>query len=97
MAQLTQELAAAQAEIHALRETLQLISKWESHTPEFAVDYGSNGVRDLYRNLAKEALATTTDDTALRALIAKHCRLTHWNGFNGLVYANKIEDGRAPL
>ena len=41
-----------------LRAALQLIAEWQSHTPEFAVDFGSNGVRDLYRQIAKVALET---------------------------------------
>lgn len=42
-----------------LRQALQQIADWSSHTAEFSVDYGSNGVRDLYRRIAREALAST--------------------------------------
>ena len=49
-----QKQAAALAKA---REALAVIAQWISHTPEYAVDYGSNGVRDLYRAKAREALA----------------------------------------
>lgn len=41
-----------------LAQALQQIADWNSHTTEYAVDYGSNGVRDFYRNIARAALAT---------------------------------------
>lgn len=47
---------AAQAVGGGEREALQIIADWNSHTTEFAVDYGSNGVRDFYRNIARAAL-----------------------------------------
>ena len=81
------QLAAAQARILELRKALYAIHKWNSHTVKFSVNYGSNGVRDLYRNLAEKALATPDDDTALRKLVAKHI----------LYYADKIEEGSEPL
>lgn len=40
-----------------LTQALQQIADWNSHTTEYAVDYGSNGVRDFYRNIARAALA----------------------------------------
>ena len=45
------------------------------------------------------ALATPDDDTALRKLVAKHIRtMGEWYGKHEIViYANKIEDGSAPL
>lgn len=33
------------------------MGKLIQHTPEFAVDYGSNGVRDFYRGIAHDAIA----------------------------------------
>ena len=42
-----------------LTQALQQIADWNSHTTEFAVDYGSNGVRDFYRNIARLALSAT--------------------------------------
>jgi len=40
-----------------MREALERISRWEEHTLELAVNYGSNGVIDHYRQIASEALA----------------------------------------
>ena len=42
-----------------LTQALQQIADWNSHTTEYAVDYGSNGVRDFYRNIARAALSAT--------------------------------------
>lgn len=42
-----------------LRKTLKIILEWNSHAVELAYDYGSNGVRDYYRNIAKRALQDT--------------------------------------
>ena len=42
-----------------LTRALQEIADWNSHTTEFAVDYGSNGVRDFYRGIARAALSAT--------------------------------------
>ena len=42
-----------------LTQALQEIADWNSHTTEFAVDYGSNGVRDFYRCIARAALSDT--------------------------------------
>lgn len=41
----------------AITKALQQIADWNSHTTEFAVDYGSNGVRDFYRGIARAALS----------------------------------------
>lgn len=40
-----------------LLAALKRISAWNEHTVKFAVDNGSNGVRDLYRSIADEAIA----------------------------------------
>ena len=42
-----------------LTQALQQIADWNSHTTEYAVDYGSNGVRDFYRNIARAAISAT--------------------------------------
>ena len=42
-----------------LTQALQQIADWNSHTTEYAVDYGSNGVRDFYRSIARAALSAT--------------------------------------
>jgi len=51
-------------EVHKLRErcsalesALVEIESWSSHTLELAIDQGSNGVRDFYRCIARDALA----------------------------------------
>lgn len=52
----TQARADLEAEVQRLREALARIESWSSHTSEFAIDYGSNGVRDYYRGIASTAL-----------------------------------------
>lgn len=48
--------AAGKAEVRSLREALEQIAAWDQHTSEFSADYGSNGVRDFYRGIARAAL-----------------------------------------
>ncbi len=43
--------------MNKLIQALETIRAWNSHTSEYAVDYGSNGVRDFYRAIAGQALA----------------------------------------
>lgn len=43
--------------VEAYQNALSQIEAWQSHTLELAVERGSNGVRDFYRQIAKEALA----------------------------------------
>jgi hypothetical protein len=50
------------ADNQRLREAIEQISKWQSHTALFALDYGSNGVRDFYRNIASAALTTANKE-----------------------------------
>lgn len=38
------------------REALQKIANWDQHTVEFSLDNGSNGVREVYRTIARKAL-----------------------------------------
>lgn len=40
-----------------LLEALTMIENWSSHTTEFSVDFGSNGVRDFYRAIARAAIS----------------------------------------
>ena len=40
-----------------LLEALKTIESWNSHTTAYAVDFGSNGVRDFYRAIARQAIA----------------------------------------
>jgi hypothetical protein len=51
-------IADLAADNQRLREALEQIAGWQSHTLPFAVDFGSNGVRDFYRNIARDALST---------------------------------------
>lgn len=70
-AELRQQLAAALAACKQKDEALVRIEAWDSHPIAFAVDYGSSGVRDRYRQEAREALAIQPDDSALRAWIGE--------------------------
>jgi len=47
---------ALAAENKALRDALQRIYNWNLHTAQYSIDFGSNGVRDLYRDIARAAL-----------------------------------------
>lgn len=38
------------------REALERIASWSEHPAMLGVDYGSNGVRDYYRKIARDAL-----------------------------------------
>ena len=40
-----------------LLEALKTIESWNSHTTAYAVDFGSNGVRDFYRAIARQSIA----------------------------------------
>jgi hypothetical protein len=40
-----------------LLKALDHIEKWDQHTIEFALDWGSRGVCDLYRGIARDAIA----------------------------------------
>lgn len=39
-----------------LKAALSKIEEWDQHTIDLAVNQGSNGVRDLYRDVARKAL-----------------------------------------
>jgi hypothetical protein len=45
-----------QKRVDGLEQTLNKIAQWESHPVGYEVDFGSWGVRDFYRDLAKKAL-----------------------------------------
>lgn len=62
----------------ALREALQQIANWASHPSDLGVNFGSNGVRDFYRQLARNALAAQPTPEpapveALRKDFAREC------------------------
>ena len=46
-----------------LLEALKRIENWRDHSAEFSIDFGSNGVRDLYRGIAKAAITKATGET----------------------------------
>ena len=58
------------AQVNKLRETIELIAKWNSHTTELAVNHGSSGVRDFYRRIAESSLSEQPP-SALAALKAQ--------------------------
>lgn len=47
----------AESEPVGAREALERIASWSEHPAMLGVDYGSNGVRDYYRKIARDALA----------------------------------------
>lgn len=51
---------AAKSECDELLTALKKIEAWNSHTLEFSIDYGSSGVRDLYRDIARVAIHKVT-------------------------------------
>lgn len=55
-ASLREQNSMVDAKCADLEAALQQIADWQSHSSEFSVDYGSNGVRDFYRLIAKQAL-----------------------------------------
>ena len=57
--EMEQDIRHKQKRIQTLESALIRIKSWDEHTLEFAVDYGSNGVRDHYRNIARGALEET--------------------------------------
>ena len=46
----------AESEPAGAREALERIASWSEHPAMLGVDYGSNGVRDYYRKIARDAL-----------------------------------------
>ena len=45
--------------IHHIESALVRITNWDTHNPQCAIDHGSKGVRDYYRNIARAALKGT--------------------------------------
>ena len=54
-----------------LLEALKTIESWNSHTTAYAVDFGSNGVRDFYRAIARQSIAKAEANSEARAEAAK--------------------------
>ena len=71
-------------------EALEKIAAWNSHDPMLGVDYGSNGVRDFYRKIARAALAAkpVPDDVRKDAERYRWLRDVAWND-GSLVYFDK--------
>lgn len=46
-----------------LAEALRRVAAWDECDPTFRADYGSNGERDYYRKIAREALAAYEEST----------------------------------
>ena len=61
-----------------LLEALKTIESWNSHTTAYAVDFGSNGVRDFYRAIARQSIAKA--ESALAELQADADRWIMWDG-----------------
>ena len=49
-------LKASEERIDRLESALICIANWDTHNPQCAIDHGSNGVRNYYRNIARAAL-----------------------------------------
>lgn len=50
------EIEALKAQNKTLTDALIVISKWDSLDLKFRVNYGSNGQREFYRDLARSAI-----------------------------------------
>lgn len=48
---------ALQQRVIDLERALNRIAAWDEHDVSMSVDYGSNGVRDYYRRVAREAVS----------------------------------------
>lgn len=55
---LEEQVATLQAKHDALLSALKRVEVWSEHTLELAVDKGSNGVRDFYREIARTTINT---------------------------------------
>lgn len=51
------------AAVPDLLEALETIANWKDHSPKLAVNFGSNGVRDYYRNIAKAVIAKANGES----------------------------------
>lgn len=45
-----------------LKHALRTIEEWNSLSDTYSADYGSNGVREFYRNIARKALDKTNHE-----------------------------------
>ena len=64
-----------------LLDALKTIESWNSHTTAYAVDFGSNGVRDFYRAIARQSIAKA--EAALAALAAPQPADDGWIPWGG--------------
>lgn len=51
------------SEVQRYRDVLIKIANWNECSTEFRIDYGSNGERDYYRNLASSALEEIPEES----------------------------------
>lgn len=58
---------------------LERIEAWDSHTSEYSADFGSNGLCDLYRGIARAALAKAAPVTKPTVTFEQWCK-TNWEG-----------------
>ena len=61
-----------------LLDALKTIESWSSHTTAYAVDFGSNGVRDFYRAIARQSIAKA--EAALAAPQPSYDDWIPWKG-----------------
>lgn len=61
-----------------LLEALKTIESWDSHATAYAVDSGSNGVRDFYRAIARQSIAKA--EAALAATQSPYDDWIPWEG-----------------
>ena len=59
---LWKEIQEQEAELRRLHAALQTIEQWNSHPVDLSLDYGSNGVRDFYRGIARAAITKATGE-----------------------------------
>lgn len=58
-----------------LLDARKTIESWNSHTTTYAVDFGSNGVRDFYQAIARQSIAKAE---AILAILATQQSNDNW-------------------
>jgi hypothetical protein len=66
-AEIQQDHQKQMRRLHAVNQellgALKAIDQWNSHPVDLSLDYGSNGVRDFYRGIARAAITEATGNT----------------------------------